>query len=288
MAESGAQPSGSDPGPATGLWMFKQNGMVFGPVSARVMLDKLYKGEIGPDTEVSREEEENFRTLSDVAFFTVHLAKAQAKLKVEREEDTHQAGERRGRRTRGVVVVLLVLSSVAVAAGGAYWGVQRRQHKLEQEVDDIPITANPPELTAASKLASRDVDVRLAAPSSPSPSGKRPTRHGPVPGAAPAAADDVATAQYDKSSIVGAEVRQKGSLIPCIRAELRRTPDFRGDVRFSIAIGNDGHVAKLWMEDNRFKDGPLQSCFQTTMDKWHFASFEGERANLSDSFHVGR
>jgi hypothetical protein len=267
--------------------MFKQNGMVFGPVSARVMLDKLYKGELGPDTEVSREEEENFRALSDVAFFTLHLAKAQAKLKVEREEDTLQAGQRRGRRTRGAVVVLLVLSSVGVAAGGAYWLVERRQHQLEREVDEIPITANPPELVAASKVASRDVDVRLKAPTAPAP-GRHPGHKGPVPSAgAPSAAEEVATPQYDKGSIVGAEVRQKGTLIPCIRAELRRTPDFRGDVRFSIAIGNDGHVAKLWMEDSRFKDGPLQTCFQATMDKWHFTSFEGERANLTDSFHVG-
>lgn len=286
MGESGAQPTGSDPGPATGLWMFKQNGMVFGPVSARVMLDKLYKGEIGPDTEVSREEEENYRSLGEVAFFTLHVAKAQAKLKVEREEDTLQAGQRRGRRTRGVVVVLLVFAAVGLAGGGAYLLVQRRQHQLEKEVDDIPITANPPELTAASKVASRDVDVRLAATGPTAPTGHRPVRHGPVP-SGPAAANEVTTAQYDKGSIVGAEVRQKGSLIPCIRAELRRAPDFRGDVKFTVAIGNDGHVAKLWMDDNRFKDGPLQSCFQNTMDKWHFASYEGERATLSDSFHVG-
>jgi hypothetical protein len=269
--------------------MFKQNGMVFGPVSARIILDKLYQGEINADTEVSREEEERFRSIREVAFFTLHLAKAQAKLKVEHEENTHQAGARRGRRNRGAVIAILVLSSVGVAGGGAYWGVQRRQHRLEQEVDDIPITPNPPELAAASRLASRDVDVRLPA-QGPVPPGRRPSRHGPVPSTAPAAAaaNDVTTAQYDKGSIVGAEVRQKGSLIPCIRAELRRTPDYRGDVRFTVAIGNDGHVAKLWMDDARFKDGPLQGCFQATMDKWHFASYEGERATLSDSFHVGR
>jgi hypothetical protein len=287
MGESGAQATGQDPGTSPGLWMFKQNGMVFGPVSARVILDKLYQGEINADTEVSREEEERFRSIREVAFFTLHLAKAQAKLKVEHEEDTLEAGQKRGRRTRIVAGGVLAVSIVGLAAFGAYWGVQRRQHQLEKEVDDIPITPNPPELEAASRVASRDVDVRLPTGPAAAPGpGRHPGRHGPVPSAA-AAANDVTTAQYDKGSIVGAEVRQKGTLIPCIRAELRRTPDFRGDVRFSVAIGNDGHVAKLWMDDNRFKDGPLQSCFQATMDKWHFASYEGERATLSDSFHVG-
>ena len=284
MAESGAQPTVGDPGAAPGLWMFKQNGMVFGPVSARIVLEKLYSGEITADTEVSREEEERFRSLREVAFFTLHLAKAQAKLKVEGEENTMLAGARRGRRTRIFASATLAVAVIGTTAGGAYWFVERRQHQIEKEVDDIPITPNPPELQAVTRVASRDIDVKL--PSGPTAgTGRHPGRHGPVP--TPSAANDVSTPQYDKSSIVGAEVRQKGTLIPCIRAELRRTPDFRGDVKFSVAIGNDGHVAKLWMDDARFKDGPLQSCFQATMEKWHFASFEGERANLSDSFHVG-
>ncbi|MHB8419576.1 MAG: hypothetical protein ACYDCL_15985 [Myxococcales bacterium] len=272
-----------DLGTSGGKWMFKENGMVFGPVPARLLLDKLYKGEIGPDTEVAREEEDGFRSLREVAFFTVHLAKAQAKLRVEREEDRFEATERKGRTRRAAVAVTLLVSALALAGGGAYWAVVQRQRRLAQEVEDIPITPNPPELAAAERHASHDVDVRL--PGAPAPARHGP-RRGPVPGAAPE--EEKTTAQYDKGSIVASENRQKGSLIPCIREELHRSPDFRGDIRFTVAVGNDGHVAKLWMEDPRFKDGKLQGCFWSAMSRWHFASYEGERANLSDSFHVGR
>ena len=83
-------------------------------------------------------------------------------------------------------------------------------------------------------------------------------------------------------------MRQKSSLVPCIKAELGRQPDFRGDIRFTVAVGNEGRVAKLWMDDAQFKDGPLQACFWRSMQQWHFVSYEGERATLSDSFRVGR
>ncbi len=274
-----------DLGTSGGKWMFKENGMVFGPVPARVLLDKLYKGEIGPDTEVAREEEESFRSLREVAFFTVHMAKAQAKLRVEQEEHRLEQTQRQGRKRRTFAAAALLLSAVALAGGGAYWAVLQRQRRLVQEVDEIPITPNPPELAAAARHGSDD--VRLPVPGAPAPARRGPARRAPAAGAAP---EELTTAQYDKGSIVGAEARQKGTLIPCIREELHRagSSDFRGDIRFTVAIGNDGHVAKLWMEDARFKDGPLQACFWGAMSRWHFASFEGERANLSDSFHVGR
>jgi hypothetical protein len=288
MAESGAQ-SFDAGGSGRDLWTFKQGGQVFGPVLTSVILERLFRGEIGADTWIARESAEDFRPLGEVPFFSLHLAKAQAKLKVEREAAVQQAAARRGRRTRILVIAVLLTSSVGVAISAAYWSVQRRQHELEGEVDDIPITPNPPELAAAAGEA----DVSFPAPAGAAPAVHHPVHH-PVAGAvgtsgttAPEAKDGLTAPRYDKNSIIGAEVRQKASLIPCIREELHRT-DYRGDVRFSLAIGNDGKVAKLWMEDPRFKEGPLQSCFWSAMGRWHFATYDGERATLSDSFHVGR
>jgi hypothetical protein len=100
--------------------------------------------------------------------------------------------------------------------------------------------------------------------------------------------DGLADINYDKNSIVGAELRQKPMLIPCIKQELQRAPDFRGEIKFSIAIGNDGHVAKLWMDDAQFKAGPLETCFEQKVQTWKFQTYVGERASLSDSFRVGR
>jgi hypothetical protein len=281
MGESRAQAADES------LWRFKQNGLVFGPVPGAVLLEKLDRGEIGPDTEVAREEEERFRALRDVATFTLEVAKAEAKLRVAREASSLEAKERSSRRTRRLVIGCLVVSSVGLAAGGAYWVVERRQHDLASEVDDVPITPNPPELAAAAS----DADVSVPVPGT-ALATRRPGRSGPsgqaprAPGAQPSQ-HEITAARYDKGSIIQAEVHQKGSLIPCIREELHRS-DFRGDIRFTVAVGNDGHVAKLWMDDDRFRESPLQGCFWSAMSRWHFASYEGERATLSDSFHVGK
>ncbi len=273
-------PSSIDLGTGGGRWMFKDGGMVFGPIPARMLIEKLYRGEIGPETEVALEDHEDFRSLREIDFFTVHLAKAQAKLRVERDESRRAEQARRRRYIRAAGAGAVLLAALAVAGGGAFWAVKTRQRRLADEVTEIPITPNPPALaTAETRPHEDDVAIPTAAGTT------RREEHGPAPaGGSP----DIVAARYDKGSIIGAEARQKGELIPCIRDELRRTPDFRGDIRFSLAVGNDGHVAKLWMEDARFKDGPLEACFRQAMDRWRFPLYEGERATVSDSFHVGR
>ena len=263
-------------------WRFKENGMVFGPVPARLVLEKLYAGELGPETPIAREEEESFRNLRDVAFFTVHLAKAQAKLRVERDEGAIDAVERRGRRARFAVIAGLLVSALALAGGGTAFFVLRRQRALQREVDDIPIVSNPPELAAARRSTSDDeVTLPAAGSAAQAHHGRR------APSAAAAPTDEIAQPRYDKGSIIAAEVRQKSALIPCIKQELGRSPGFRGEIHFTVAIGNEGRVAKLWMDDAQFKEGPLQGCFWKTMAQWHFSAYQGERATLSDSFHVG-
>jgi hypothetical protein len=181
---------------------------------------------------------------------------------------------------------VLLVSALALAGGGAFFVVMQRQHKLLREIDDIPITGNPPELAVAGAAAAGDDEVALPVPGSlAGPAAARRPHHAP---AGHGEADGLVTAHFETSSLIAAEVRQKSALIPCIKQELARTPGFRGDVRFSVAVGNEGKVAKLWMDDPQFKDSELQQCFERVTSGWKFASYEGERATLSDSFHVGR
>jgi len=277
-----------DVGTTGGEWTFKQDEMVFGPLPARSIIEKLYAGEIDGDTQVAPSDREGaFTPLREVSFFAVHLAKAEAKLRVKRDSDAFRHREAAGQRMRTGVIAGMVLATLGVAGGGAYiFAVERRQ-RLQREIDDIPITGNPPELAGAEAGGGSDEEVSIPVPGSPA-TNKRP-RRGPAPGpAAHPTTDGLAAINYDKNSIIGAEVRQKPQLIPCIRQQLQREPGFRGDIRFTVAVGNDGKVAKLWMDDAKLKDGPLQECFTQKMSGWRFASYEGERATLSDSFRVGR
>jgi hypothetical protein len=268
-----------------GDWMFKKDELVFGPIPAKQLIEKLEAGEISGATLVT-EEGGAFRPLHEVPQFTVHLAKAEAKLRVQRETDHFVRGERRSTVWRIATVSVLLLGALAVAGGGAFFVVMQRQHKLQREIDDIPITGNPPELAmGGGAAAAGDDEVALPVPGSPA--GPAAARH-PHHVAGHTESDGLVTAHYETSSLIGAELKQKGALVPCIKQELTRTPGFRGDVRFSVTIGNEGKVAKLWMDDPQFKDSELQQCFERVTGSWKFASYEGERATLSDSFHVGR
>jgi hypothetical protein len=270
-----------------GNWMFKKDDLVFGPIPAKQLVDKLYTGEVSGATPIAEEEGGQFRPLREVTAFALHLIKAEAKLRVQREADHFVAGERRSLVWRVATISILIVTALAVAGGGAFFVVMERQHKLQREIDDIPITGNPPELASGPAGAAGDDEVALPLPGSAAgPGGARRQHHGPAQGHTET--DGLVTTHFETSSLIAAELRQKGALIPCIKQELARTPGFRGDVRFSLAVGNDGKVAKLWMDDPQFKDSELQHCFERVTGTWKFASYDGERATLSDSFKVGR
>jgi hypothetical protein len=282
-----------DLGTAGGEWTFKQDEMLFGPLPARQIIEKMYAGELSGETLVSPSDQEGaFSRLREVPFFAVHVAKAEAKLRVKRDSDEFKTKEALGFRLRTAVVVGLILGTLGLAGGGAYTLVIDRHQRLQREIDEIPITANPPELSATEGSAAGDSEVSVPAPGTAAAPGaaRRARRSGAMEATAghPGGGDGLAAINFDKNSIIGAEVRQKSQLIPCIKQELQRTPTFRGDIRFTVAVGNEGKVAKLWMDDSQFKEGPLQQCFWQRMSGWRFASYEGERATLSDSFRVGR
>jgi hypothetical protein len=278
-----------DLGTSGGEWTYKHDEMVFGPSPARMLIENLYAGEIDGETLIAPSDGEgSFSPLREVPFFAVHLAKAQAKLRVKRDSDAFRNREARGFRVRTAVIAILVVGTLGVAGGGAYTLAVERHHRLQREIDEIPITANPPELSGSDGSTGLDEDVAIPVPGASANAPRRGHRAPAGAAGGHATTDGLAAINYDKNSIIGAEVRQKPQLIPCIKQELQRTPTFRGDIRFTVAVGNDGKVAKLWMDDSQFKEGRLQECFAQRMAGWHFATYEGERATLSDSFRVGR
>jgi hypothetical protein len=278
-----------DVGTTGGDWNFKQHDMVFGPMPARLLIEKLYRGEVNGETLIAPSDRDaEYTRLREVSFFTVHLAKAEARLRVKRDTDEFNTLEERGRNRRTTAVVVLIASAIVVAGGLGYYLVVERQRLLQREIDEIPITGNAPELAGGEANGAGTDEVEIPAAGSPAGAVKRTHAGGGPAAGGHATTDGLADINYDKSSIISAELRQKPALIPCIKQELQRMPSFRGDIKFTVAIGNDGHVAQLWMDDANLKSGPLQSCFEQKMASWKFSNYEGERATLSDSFRVGQ
>jgi hypothetical protein len=81
--------------------------------------------------------------------------------------------------------------------------------------------------------------------------------------------------------------RRQGSLAPCLREEARRSPEWAGEIPIEFAVGNDGRVAALWIDEPRFKSGELRECLLRRLAEWEFDRFPGQRPVVSLAFRIG-
>jgi hypothetical protein len=59
-------------------------------------------------------------------------------------------------------------------------------------------------------------------------------------------------------------------------------------VPIEFAIGNDGRVVQLWIDEPRFRKGPLEQCLTAALAAWRFDTFPGQRPTVSLAFRIGR
>ena len=93
---------------------------------------------------------------------------------------------------------------------------------------------------------------------------------------------------YDQAAINKVVTTHQASLFPCFKAEATRRPGFAAKVPIEFTIGNDGHVAQLWIDHPQLKKGELFECLLGEMKKWPFKAYTGERATVNLAFTIGK
>jgi len=279
------RPDPSDPRQDGGEWIFKKGGQVFGPIPARTLVQMLYRGELDGSTPVAGDDGA-YRPLGQVAAFVVHVKKAEAQLKVEREVTGARALARRRSRLKAATAVVLAVAVLGGGGYGAYWLATSkpwlaRSALLEDFGGGIAIAS--PARIGGGRRASSDVDVDL--PAAEPPGARRGARPAAPSGAA--TGGELVAEQFDTTHIQAVVAREQRTLAPCLRAEAQRSPDFAGELPLEFAIGNDGHVAQLWIDEPRFKRGELHDCLFRTLRTWAFRPFPGSRPTVSLSFRIG-
>ncbi len=303
-----------------GDWLFRQEGLVLGPVPAKRLVELLYAGDIGPRTEVAPMGSSEFRTLESVDDFRIHCAKAEAKRRVEVSDaqDRARSAKQRNAKAAGIAGAGLVLL-VATAAGAWWLATHTGEDDLEayalanitveppqiwgassegedEELVDYPGSKPPPSTPAA--VAAATPGAAAAPPTVPAATAAKPPRRTRTPTTAPAPTerlsaasadpDGMQTAQFDQGAINAVVARHQKSLFSCFKAEAERAPDFAGRIPLEFVIGNDGRVAKLWVDNPRYKDGPMYDCLLAELQRWPFKAYEGERATVGLSFNIGK
>jgi len=258
-------------------------------------VEKLYSGELTGQSEVAPVGESRFRRVAELDAFKVHLAKAEAKLRVEAQARQQQVKARRGR----TAVIGAVAAAALVVAGGAavaarYFAV----HNPFRSADDSDgISVEPPRIALA-RAHPRDDDELIAYSGAKRPeptAGKAPlaSRTGTAPGpkaggpAPEVEPDGLQTAQFDQGAINSVVNANQRKLFVCFREESQRTPSFAAKIPLEFVIGNNGRVSKLWVDHPSYKTGPMADCLLRELQKWPFKPYEGEQATVSLSFTVG-
>ncbi len=282
-------------GGPTGDWLFKKDDQVFGPVPVKALLGMLYRGEIDGDTIIAPEGG-SYQPIGILPQFLVHVKKAEAAVRVEREVTGARKLKQRRSAVRTVAGMVLGIAVLLGAAYGAYWLAtvkpwQRRSALLEDFGNGIAVASEAK--VGGGHHLDDEVEVAVGGGETETPTHPAARHSRPVgsassgrTGSTGSAWKDDTRVQYDIGDIKNVVSHQQRTLEPCLRSEARRSPEFSGDIPLEFAIGNDGRVAQLWIDEPRFKHGELRDCMLRTLQTWHFKPFPGQRANVNLSFRI--
>lgn len=273
-------------------WLFRQGDLVLGPVPAKQIVDKLYSGDLTASSEVQVMGTGTFVRLAEVAEFKVHVAKALAKQRVDAHAAEHQA-QVRSRLVRVVGLAAGVLLAIGVAVGvlGNYLAVHGGWFAEKSAFDDI--TIDSPRISKARRTADDEmVDYRggskkpalAVAARTDGQATKSPVAPKPKTGSEDP--EGMAMGEVDEEGINSVVSRNKPTLIHCIK-DVAKPGMPATKIPIEFAISETGKVTKVWVDNNDFKDTPLQDCLLKELQKWPFkAGTSGASVNLS--FNIGK
>jgi hypothetical protein len=259
-------------------WVFKQDGQLYGPVDTEFLEARLRSGELGPEALVAPEHGP-FAPIGTVEPFVTLAAEMAAR---RRMEAARKAARRR---------IVLAFSAVAgVGAIAGLLGLGREDPLARKELRAIPIEALPMEVRVVDAAEEdeevyRDLPRERATPSlaATTAASPRPMREA----SAKDAKDLTVETHYDGAVIERVVASHRDRLLPCLRTQAEADPTFRGEIPLSFVVGNDGRVARLWVDRVGYRDGPLHACLLEELRRWNFPSFEGQRPAISLRFRVG-
>ena len=287
-----------------GQWLFRMGDLVLGPITASQVVEKLYTGELTPDSLVAPAGEREFRNLRDTAAFQVHIARFEAQGRVAQTMLVEQA-----RNQKRVKVLAGVAAGVALLLGVTGWYLARSAavyglFGATEEGDGI--TMDPPTIRLAQARA--DDEDLFAYPTNDPRRPDRPAGQGSASGKSGGAVASAAVGnrpprtgsvstdpdglemaqQFDQGAINRVVAGNQSKLFHCFKEEAERTPGLAAKIPMEFVIGNDGRVAKLWVDNPQFKQGPLYECLLAELKKWPFKAYDGERATVGLSFNIGK
>lgn len=297
------EPSRGDRTRLDSRWVYQHDGQLFGPISARELLEMLYEGALSFDSLVAPEGGE-LKPVRRFGVFRAHREEVESHRAQVRTAEARVARERRRLRRRIAAAVAFAVLVLVVGGAGLRSHIRARRQaeaerakaleeaRLRDEIDGLlaRVTVEPP-------LAPL-IDGQSTAPeeASASPEGERSRDDGRAARATRrrrrAAAR--AAAAPTGGELTDAEILEGiGRALPrfkrCIVEQIQRDgASIRERIVLRFAIGNDGRVRDFSLQDRFLRASPLQSCLQDQLASVQWRAFRGEVRNVEYPIRINR
>jgi hypothetical protein len=264
-------------------WLYRVGAEVRGPVPQQVVAQKLVRGEISLETQVSKEGSGTFHPIARVAVFAPHITEAKK-----------QADKRAATKMRRNVVLLLLPALLALGGGGyfVYSGFKVRKHEaevrraaLEKELQEKRAKeAALPQmgLVALVSLGTED-DVKIRSSSAPRKSGGKPKEEEEE------ADEMVMQCKLSQADIFGTLKKALAKINVCVQDEKSR--DTQGllppTLELSFVVTTSGKVAEFEIADRHYRTGPLKNCLTKVMNGTPFPSSNGANCPVAIPIKIG-
>ena len=307
----------SDEDATKGEWLFKQDDLVLGPVTAIVLVEKIKKGELGGDTPIARDGD-SFRPMKLVRLFRDAWEAHEEEKRLAAEERAYQSSVRTARLGRvGVVLLACLLPAAAAAVASRQLVVLRPWDDTPQWIARVPplvdlpqrpieVKKTEPAQVAANDTAEDDEEQEPDDPATPrDPSrprrpkkpkanaGDKPDKPDdkaatsaapPAPPAGPAPPSETLTTAQATAPLK--EIQ--GALKSCFKAEIESNPDMPSQVVLSYTITEDGKAINVDLDARELRGRPVVGCVQKAVATLRWPRFTGERKNVSVPFKLSK
>ncbi|MCX7945003.1 MAG: AgmX/PglI C-terminal domain-containing protein [Deltaproteobacteria bacterium] len=294
-------------------WLYKQNDMLYGPVPSQVIADLINKGILNANSEIAIEDGE-WKKIKDIKHFNQFIIQYEAR----KRREAIEREERRQKRL-GILLLLIKITSAllifSIIGMAGYFGYKkfilpRKDVRSPIEDDSVEITGvtmdewlekHPPLVALGTrKIETKTEEAKVEEKLSKDTikkgrTGKEKKGTKDTDKGTKVAKADIPTQKSPESDmpeqLTDAEIYEMiqkniSKLFICIREELQRTPDLRGEILIEFVIKNDGRIGDLKIEDPRFASGPMYDCFLKKLMMWKFRSFYGERKIVKYPFYI--
>ncbi len=283
-----------DEDPTQGEWLFKQDELVLGPVTAIVLVEKIKKGELSADTPIARDGQP-FRPMKMLRLFREAWMAAEEERRLAAEEKAHQDAVARARLLRVLIVLVLFAAPFAAAAAGARaLMVARPWDDTADWIARVPplvdLPQKPPELkrelppAAVAAAANDDADDDQRDPRRPRTKNTKKDAKNDADDDKNAPIPESLTNVEAISPLKGAQ----GEMKACFKAEMESNADMPAQVVLSYTITEEGKAININLDARELRGRPVIGCVQKAISALKWPRFSGERKNVSVPFKLGK